>query len=46
MNADHKENSIQVCREQEIEWLVVYRKWPKLLGLRSGSEHLILACDL
>lgn len=29
-----------------MEWLVVYRKVPKLLGLRSGSEHMILACDL
>lgn len=46
MNANHKESSIQVCREQDMELLVVYRKWLKLLGLRLGSEPMILACDL
>ena len=35
-----------VCREQDMELLVVYRKWLKLLGLRPGSEPMILACDL
>ena len=35
-----------VCREQDMELLVVYRMWLKLLGLRPGSEPMILACDL
>ena len=46
MNADHNESSTQVCREQEMEWQMVYRKWLNLLGLRHVSEPLILACDL
>lgn len=35
-----------LCREQDMELLVVYRKWLNLLGLRPGSEPMILACDL
>ena len=45
MNADYKEKSIKVCREQDMELLVVYRKWLKLL-IAPRFEARIRAYDL